>query len=185
KTFATDYLKQKNIDIIDADKIARNILSSGTEGLLQVTQAFGPAILDSRGQLNRQKLRRLAFANEQALERLNTITHPLIRQTLLSDLKRANQYPYVVLSAPLLFENHLQEYCEAVVVIDIPETLQLIRGMNRDNQARADIANIIAKQLSRQQRLRLANYVIDNSGEVKSTQAQLDKLHRHLVMLNR
>lgn len=185
KTFATNYLKQKNIHIIDADEIARNILAPGSKGLSQVIRFFGTTVLDSNGQLNRKKLRHLVFADKRALERLNTITHPLIRQTLLSDLKKANQYPYAVLSAPLLFENHLQEYCDAVVVIDIPEILQLTRGADRDDQSQADIADIIAKQLPRQERLRQAHYVIDNGGAIEATQAQLDTLHRHLVMIHR
>lgn len=186
KSAASSIFKSLGIHVVDADVVAREVVQpeSATGALTQITAQFGREILLSSGQLDRAALRQRIFANPIDKEWLNQLLHPLIRQTILDQLN-ASSGPYAVLEAPLLIENNLMPYIDKLAVVDVPEALQLTRAMQRDNNSAEQIKAIMAAQVSRQQRLKQADFVLDNSATPLALQKQVNQLHQQLLNASR
>lgn len=182
KTAATDMFQQFGIQVVDADVIARAIVAIGSPVLKRITQHFGEHLLTPEGELNRSALRQLIFSDDAAKAQLNAITHPAIRQQLLSELHQASS-PYVILSAPLLFENGLDALCQRVLLIDVPEAIQYQRTQARDQVSQQQVAAIINAQMPRQQKIQLATDMIDNSGTLAELQQQVAAHHQRYLQL--
>ena len=153
--------------VLDGDKAARAIVEPGTPGLARITATFGPDVLRADGSLDRAKLAGIVFSDETARQQLNEITHPLIHQHILAAERAAldarGPETIVVHDIPLLAEGQRAADFDAVIVVDVPADLQVSRLAGRglpEDQARARMA----AQATREQRLALANIVIDNSG---------------------
>ena len=164
--------------IIDADVAAREVVAPGTPGLAQIAEAFGPGVLGPDGALDRERLGAIVFRDPALRAKLNAIVHPLIGQWMRAAERMAADPArddlIVVHDVPLLAENRRAGDFDLVIVVDVPADLQVERlvsqrGMTPD-QARARMA----AQASRQQRLAVADLVIDNSGS-------LDDLDRRVV----
>lgn len=184
KSTVSGQLASYGIEIIDADVIARQLVEPNNPALREIVEAFGEALLNNDGTLNRPALRAIIFQNDEARQRLNQIMHPRIRQALVLALNAPNNQPYRVLSAPLLIENKLLEYVDAVAVVDLPEALQIQRVIGRDGGTIETVQKIMMAQCSRSQRLQIANYIIDNSKDFQDTKIQTEALHRHLLEIN-
>lgn len=182
KTTVTNLFSARGIAVVDADVIARAVVEPGSPLLAKIAAHFGADILDASGQLIRSRLRSIIFADSAAKEWLNRHMHPAIREELLSQLKAAKS-PYVILSAPLLLENGLDKLCQRVLVVDIPEQLQLERAQQRDGVDKSQVEAILAAQISRAERLQKANDVIDNSKEIDALEAQVEALHQQYLTL--
>ena len=183
KTAASNFLASLDIDIVDADVVAREVVKPGSPCLTAIAEHFGERVIDTQGQLNRRALRDIVFNDDPAKEWLNQLLHPAIRTRLLAQLQQADS-PYVVLVAPLLLENQLQRYCDRVLVIDVPEALQLERTMQRDNSEQQQVEAIMASQLTREQRLQCADDIVHNDADLTHLQQQLtalDKRYRQLA----
>ncbi|WP_448565681.1 dephospho-CoA kinase [Thalassotalea ganghwensis] len=161
KTAVSDRFKSLGIDIIDADIVAREVVCIGSDALHQIETKFGQTILLDNGELNRAKLRAIVFNDSADKEWLNNLLHPLIRQNILKALKEAKS-DYCILVAPLLLENGLQHLVNRVLVIDVSRQCQIARTITRDSSDKAQVEAIINSQISRQDRLSLADDVIDN-----------------------
>jgi dephospho-CoA kinase len=166
--------------LIDADLIARDVVAPGTDGLAEVVAAFGPAILAADGSLDRVKLGDLVFADPEQLARLNAIVHPRVGARMRELEDGAGPAAIVVHDVPLIAENNLADGYDLVVVVDVPPRIQLdrlvrLRGMSRD-QARARMA----AQASREQRLAIADMVVDNSGSLAELDRQVGDLWAEL-----
>ena len=179
KTAATEHFEQLGIVVVDADVVAREVVEPGKSALKAIVDEFGKEILLPSGDLNRSALRQLIFSDESAKTKLNNIMHPAIREALLSQLANAKS-AYVILSAPLLFENNLQQYVDKVLVVDVPESVQLQRAAMRDNVTESQIQAIINSQISRQQRLAQADFVIENTSTLSKLHEQVEQLHEQL-----
>lgn len=180
KTAATDLFKQRGIDIVDADEVARDVVALGSEGLSKITERFGPTTLLEDGSLNRAALREKVFAHSEEKNWLNGLLHPLIR-TRMQQLISESSSPYCILSVPLLVENKLTEMCNYVVVVDCPETMQLERALKRDGSSAETIKSIMASQASREERIKAADKVLDNSTTLSALEDQVSKLHEMLL----
>lgn len=162
--------------VIDADKGAREVVEPGTPGLAMIAGAFGPGVLRDDGALDRAALAAIVFADPEALARLNSITHPLIRDWV-SDreadaLRAAGPGAVVVHDVPLLAEGlRTSSDFDVVVVVDVPPELQLERLIGQRGMTTEQATARMAAQATREQRLAIADVVIDNSG----TLADLDK----------
>lgn len=182
KSTVSKLFEKLNVSIVDADIVARQVVNKGQPALTQISQYFGADVL-SDGQLNRAKLREIIFADDQKKSWLNNLLHPIIRQQMLAQLADAKG-DYVILEAPLLFENKLESYCDYIVVVDVDERVQVKRASLRDNNSAAQIQAIIDSQIDRQQRLQKANFVIENSTislqELEISVIALDKQLRAL-----
>lgn len=183
KTATSDLFEDKGIKVVDADVIAREIVQFGSPVLHQIKSAFGSDILLPSGELNRSLLRELIFSNESHKQALNNIMQPAIRTSLLNQLSQVTTQ-FVILSAPLLFENNLDQYCNRVLVVDVPVSLQIERASQRDGVSVEQIQSIISSQISREQRLAKADDVIDNSGDLNNLQTQVNKIHKKYLTLS-
>lgn len=180
KSAVTALFEKHDIDIIDADDVARDVVAIGSEGLAQISAYFGTDILLENGALDRAALRERVFNNENEKNWLNGLLHPLIR-TRMFDLINESLSPYCILSVPLLVENKLTSMCQAVVVVDCPEQMQLQRATQRDGNSEKTIKNIMASQASREERLAAADYVLDNSTTIGNLASQVNTLHEKLL----
>lgn len=176
KTTVTNLFQQHGIVIVDADVIARHIMDKGGDALKAVEARYGQDALLRDGNLNRAWLRERIFKYPEDKEWLNDLTHPLIREQILSQLQQA-QSPYVILSAPLLVENRLTKLCDRILVVDVTESTQLERTQQRDAVSEDHVQAIINAQASREQRLQAADNVINNDGNESELAAQVEKLH--------
>lgn len=183
KTTVSNQLADYGITIVDADVVAREVVAEGSLGLKEIVAKFGATILQEDGQLNRAKLRELIFSDEQLKQWLNALLHPLIRESILNQLKSATS-PYCILSAPLLFENNLHQYTNRTLLIDVEKEIQITRTSKRDNVEKKQVEAIIASQMPREDKLALADDVLNNS---KLTHLELEnaveKLHLNYLDL--
>jgi len=166
--------------LIDADRIAREVVEPGTDGLAAVVAEFGEGILAADGTLDRPGLGRIVFADESRRKALNAIVHPLVRDRSTELEAAAGPESVVVQDVPLLAENGLAPLYDLVVVVDAaPETqldrLVRLRGMSAD-EARARMAS----QATREQRLAVADLVIDNDGPLEALEPQVKKVWAEL-----
>ncbi|APS41849.1 Dephospho-CoA kinase [Weissella jogaejeotgali] len=178
KTTISNYLKSINIPVLDADEYARKVVEPGTPGLAEITNTFGEQILQPDGSLNRKLLGQIVFNDSSARQTLNDITHPRIQQMMADELHRLaeQQTPLVILDIPLLLENNNVAGADAVMVVSIPESLQLTRLMQRNNLTEKEAHARISAQMPLVEKEKLADFVIDNSGTISNTQKQVEKV---------
>jgi dephospho-CoA kinase len=177
KTTVTRLFEQRGVVVVDADVIARHTLERGSQALQAVRERYGEVALQADGSLNRAWLRAHIFANPTEKQWLNQLTHPLIRAEIIKQLHAATS-AYVMLSAPLLIENGLQQLCQRVLVVDVDEATQLQRTAERDQVNPQQVQAIMQAQASRQQRLAHATEVLDNSRSSADLPPQVEKLHQ-------
>jgi dephospho-CoA kinase len=170
------------IKVVDADQAARAVVEPGTDALKQIAAHFGDDILNQDNQLNRATLRQRIFSDNNAKAWLEELLHPLINQWIEAQLAIANS-PYAILESPLLLEIGQSGRVDRVLVVDVPEAVQLERAMARDNNDESQIKAIIASQLPRQARLDKGDDVIDNSGTPDALKAQVIQLHEQYLNL--
>ena len=182
KTALTDALQDMGVVIVDADAIARIIVEPGRPALAQIADHFGPQCLSPDGTLDRAALRQIVFSDPDARTWLEALTHPLIGAELKAQLDAADG-PYRVLSSPLLLEGQQASMTDYVVVVDVPEAVQIKRASGRDQNSPEQIQRIMNAQLPRQERLARADYIVDNSGTMEQLREQVQVLHRHLLGL--
>lgn len=185
KTSVSDRLAESGVPVVDTDRIARQVVAPGSPGLEEVVKAFGTEILDSTGGLDRRALREMIFAHPQQRTRLERILHPLIEKEARQQIARLDDTPYVVLVVPLLVESGLFGDAERVVVVDLPEALQIERLLERDGVDRQQAESMLSAQARRSQRLAVATDVIDNSGSLDDLMQATDELHRRLTAISR
>lgn len=185
KSTAAAWFRAHGVPVVDADQAARDVLAPGSPGLAEVVAAFGPRVLDAHGQLDRPAMRARIFSDPAARRTLEAITHPRIRALLAERLANATG-PYVVLDVPLLIESPpLRALVDRVLVIDVPEAVQLARLMVRDGMDRASAQAMIDAQARREDRLAGADDVADNSGPPAALAQALEILHARYSRLAR
>jgi len=182
KTAVSNMLEALDICVVDADIIARQVVEPGSEGLKAIATHFGAEILLADGNLNRSALRELVFSNNEHKNWLNALLHPLIRQQIIADLNNATS-PYVVLVAPLLFENGLDKYCNHTLLIDVPKNVQIKRTVKRDDISLEQVNSIIAAQMSREQKQQQADDILNNDRSLTLVKHDLIALHKDYLKL--
>jgi len=182
KTAATDCFKTLGIAIVDADIASRVVVEPGREALLRIAEHFGSNFLQADGGLDRAQLRGKIFSDPEAKAWLEALLHPLIAQEIKEGLARADS-PYAIFVSPLLVESKQRDLCDRLLVIDVPEQLQIQRTTQRDNNDAEQVQRIIASQASRQQRLQEATEVIENTGALADLQQQVKILHQQYIGL--
>ncbi|MFE9727220.1 dephospho-CoA kinase [Streptomyces sp. NPDC005794] len=167
--------------LIDADRIAREVVEPGTPGLTAVVEAFGPGILTSDGSLDRPALGSIVFADPERLATLNAIVHPLVR-TRSAELERAaGPGAVVVHDVPLLTENGLAPLYDLVVVVDAKPGTQLDRLVRLRGMTEPDARARMAAQATREERLAVADLVVDNDGPLEDLEPQVRTLWSDLT----
>lgn len=183
KSTATAFFQERGVPVIDADEVARDVVAAGTPGLAAVATAFGAQILQANGTLDRRRLREVVFADPAERRRLEAILHPLIQTEIRARLQQVRG-PYCILAVPLLIESAaLRALVHRVLVIDVPEEVQLARLMQRDGMSAEQCHAMLAAQASRAHRLEAADDVVDNATDVTALQRQLDSVHARYLEL--
>jgi len=167
--------------LIDADRIAREVVEPGTPGLTAVVEAFGPGILSPDGSLDRPALGSIVFADPERLATLNAIVHPLVR-TRSAELERAaGPGAVVVHDVPLLTENGLGPLYDLVVVVDAQPGTQLDRLLRLRGMTESDARARMAAQATREERLAVADIVVDNDGPLEDLEPQVRRVWSELT----
>jgi dephospho-CoA kinase len=168
--------------VIDTDQVARAVVAPGTPGLAAVVAAFGQDILNDQGELDRRRMRQQVFANPALRQQLEAILHPLIRAGTQEKIDAAG-YPYCLVCIPLLVERGGVNRVDRVLVIDVPEAVQIARVIARDELTVSEAAAIMQSQASREQRAAVANDVLENSGPLSALRPQIAALHARYLQL--
>jgi dephospho-CoA kinase len=182
KTTVSNMFAKLGVQIIDADVIARQVVEPDSLALGAITDKFGSQLLDQDGNLDRRKLRDIVFSQPEAKNWLNALLHPLIQQQMQQQTRQAKSI-YCILSVPLLVENQSYKNVDTVLIVDVPENLQRSRSISRDAASETQINAIMASQATRQQRLEVADDVIDNSGDEEALLAQVYQLHQRYMRM--
>ncbi|MBT2366667.1 dephospho-CoA kinase [Streptomyces sp. ISL-10] len=167
--------------LIDADRIAREVVEPGTEGLAAVVDAFGPDILTPEGTLDRPRLGAIVFNAPDRLATLNAIVHPLVGARSRELEAAAGPDAVVIHDVPLLTENGLASLYDLVVVVDATPETQLDRLVRLRGMSEADARARMAAQATREQRLEIADLVIDNDGPLAELEPQVRKVWDELT----
>jgi len=182
KTAVSDRFAALGIDVVDADLVSRQVVEPGTQALQQIQRHFGDDILQANGELDRARLRQRVFSNSEEKTWLEKLLHPLMGVRIFQQLESAAS-AYALFVSPLLVEAGQIALCDRVIVVDAPESAQLDRTTQRDNNTAEQIKNIMTAQLSRQQRLKSATDVIDNSGSLEQLDIRVAELHQCFLQL--
>ncbi|RYY80386.1 MAG: dephospho-CoA kinase [Moraxellaceae bacterium] len=182
KTAASDWFAQQDITVVDADVVAREIVEPGQPALLDIQKTFGDWVIQPDGALDRAALRQHIFNDPDARTKLESITHPCIRQQIIEQLNKATS-PYRMLVSPLLIESRQHELVDRVLLVDVPEHLQLSRASMRDSQTSDAIAKIMQVQMRRLQRQTHADDIVVNDGDLEHLYKQLMPLHQKYLAL--
>jgi len=182
KTTVAERLADLGAGVIDTDEIAHALTGRDGAALDPIVAAFGPQILRPDGTLDRARLRGIVFTDPSARARLEAILHPRIEAVMLERLA-ALQTDYAVLVIPLLFETSQERHADRVLVVDVPEPLQIARVRQRSGLSETEVRRIIASQIPRHERNARADDLIDNSGTLTDLDAQLQTLHLNYIRL--
>lgn len=183
KTLVTRILRQLGATVVSADELAREVVAPGSATLARLSAEFGPEILLPSGELDRAALAARVFADPQARARLNAITHPAIGALAVARLAElaTTGGPLVVYEAPLLYEAGAEGRVDAVLVVTVPESLQLQRLMARDQLSEAAARERIAAQWSQEEKAARADFVIVNDDTPATLEARVKALFARLL----
>jgi dephospho-CoA kinase len=184
KTVVSKAFARLGVPVIDTDVLAREAVKPGQPALEDIVAQFGPDCLDADSTLDRGYLRRVVFADPLLRKRLEAILHPRILQ-LLSERLATLDAPYCLVVIPLLVETRLTGLVQRILVVDVPEEIQLSRVMARDGVNEEQARRVLAAQANRSQRLAWADDVIDNSGDLAVLQRKVAALHRLYLSLDK
>jgi dephospho-CoA kinase len=182
KTAVSDRFEALGIRVVDADQASRWVVEPGRPALASIAEHFGDAVLAADGTLDRAALRKRVFADPEERRWLEALLHPLIAEEIRTALANAES-PYAILVSPLLIESGQTEFVDRVLVVDVPETVQIERTMARDDNDEAQVRSIIAVQIERPARLAHADDVIENDGGLDALDARVAELHRRYLEL--
>ncbi len=181
KSRAAAMFAELGADIIDTDEISHEITAGGGSAMPAITAVFGTAVTRADGSLDRTAMRDLVFKNPDRRKALEGILHPLIRAEARRRVAQSTA-PYVLLVVPLLLESGgYKDLVQRVMVVDCDEALQISRTMQRSQLTADAVRAIMAAQMPREQRLGLADDVINNGGDMASLRAQVAGLHRQYL----
>lgn len=169
--------------LIDLDRIAREVVEPGQPALARIAARFGQAVLQADGTLDRKRLGGIVFADPAERKALEAILHPEIRAVMrsrMTDNERAHPDRLTVVDVPLLYESGLESHFEQVMVVYVPRREQLWRLMERDKLSREEAERRLAAQMDIEEKKKLADIVVDNSGSLAETERQLERIWREM-----
>jgi dephospho-CoA kinase len=182
KSTAAKFFGALGVPIIDTDQLARDVVEPGQPPLERLVERFGPSILTEDGRLDRPALRNIVFSDPKARADLEALTHPAIGAAVEARSAEAGGI-YQILVIPLLVEKSLGSQLDRVLVVDCDEELQIRRVQARDGSTVEQARAILNAQVSRAARLKAAQDVIKNDGDMSAVRDQVEKLHAHYLEL--
>jgi len=182
KSTVAERFARLGVPILDADVLARELTALGEPALDEIRATFGSGVIRPDGTLDRAALRGVVFADAAARRRLERILHPPIRARMRDWLGQVRA-PYAILVIPLLFETGQTDLADRILVVDLPESEQIRRVQARSGLDEAEIRRILATQVPAGVRLAGADDRIDNGGDLRALEAQVERLHRRYLEL--
>lgn len=184
KSTVSEMIKEKNIPVIDADKISREVLKLYPEILIKVEEVFGKGFLDNNGELKRKEFGRYIFKNKNRRIEYENIIMPYIIKEIFQRIKQLeqSQESICVLDAPTLIEQGLYKYMDINILVWIDKDTQINRVIKRDGLSRQDVINRINSQMSMEEKKKFVNYVIDNSKNLEDTKQELDEIFMEVMI---
>lgn len=171
------------VDVVDADQAARWVVEPGRPALAAIAEHFGEQVLQADGQLNRSALRELIFQAPAERGWLERLLHPLIAAETAQFLANAKS-PYAIMVSPLLIESGQYKLTQRILVVDVPEKLQIERTMQRDRLSAEQVRAIMAAQASRETRLSHADDILVNDHDLAWVEREVERLHTFYLTLN-
>jgi dephospho-CoA kinase len=182
KTLVSDEFARLGVPIIDTDVIAHQIVEPDQPALNAIVEEFGPDIIDASGELKRAALRKIIFSQPDARKKLESILHPRIRQEADKEIAEV-EAKYCVLVIPLLVEHAAYPNINRILVVDVDSETQIHRLMARDGSSRVQAEQALASQAKREQRLKIADDVLDNSGTLELVRLEVARLNQKYIQL--
>ena len=183
KSAAASHFGSLGVHLVDADQAARWVVEPGRPALTHIVDRFGEQILQDDGALDRAALRARIFQAPEERQWLEQLLHPLIREEIRNVLDEARS-PYAILVSPLLVESAAQrQMARRVLVVDVPEQVQIERTVQRDSVAEEQVRAILQAQASREERLRHAHDVLVNDRDLAWLQREVERLHEFYLTL--
>ncbi len=190
KSVVSEHFAHLGVPVIDTDIIARQLVTPGSDSLQAIIDIFGNHFLNTDGSLNRQQLAQNIFNNPTHKQKLEAILHPRINNEIKHQLDKiekiagkTRQAAYVIIVIPLLFENHLEDMVDRILVVDADEDQRIQRIMLRDNRDIKEISLIIQNQINDQERLLNADDVVINNNDLAQLGRLVDALHRKYLQM--
>jgi dephospho-CoA kinase len=184
KSTVSSIFDQLGASVIDADKISHQALARDGAAFAAVIEVFGEGILDANGGIDRKALGAVVFKDPLAKKRLNQIVHPIVFAVIehrIHQLRKQSSKRVIILDIPLLIETGRHTSCEEVIVVYVPEALQLQRLMQRDGIEEAQAWQRIRSQMPIDEKRRHATLIIDNSGPMSDTTRQVKQAFEYLL----
>ena len=187
KTTAADAFRALGVPVVDADSISRSLTAAGGAALPEIVRVFGRAMITPEGALDRARMREAVFRDPDARARLEAILHPLIARMSEEEIRRAAaEHDLVVYDCPLLLEvPGLRERVDAVLSIDVAESLQVARVMARSGLTAEAVSRIAAAQIPRAERIARSDWVIFNGGTLEDLREAVADIFRRLANARR
>ena len=188
KSFVLGVLRELGCWVLDADRVAREVVAPGTAGLERIVEEFGGDILQSDGSLDRARLGSIVFADEQKRLLLNSIVHPLVfdsQDRWLKEKEAEDPCGIAVVDAALMIESGGYKRFDKLIVVWCEAELQLQRLMSREGMTKEDAERRIASQMPQAEKKKYADFLIDTSGDYDSTREQCRQVHSKLLEFNR
>ena len=182
KSTVADLFADLGVPVIDTDVIAREVVAAGEPALEDIRHEFGDDVFDKNGELDRAAMRQIVFSDDDARRRLEAILHPRIQAAAVEQAGRVGgRYQLVVV--PLLTESPIREFVDRILVVDCEESTQIRRLMARDAESEGQARRILVAQASRDERLKVADDVVHNDGDLAATLEQVKTLHHQYLAL--
>ena len=177
KSTVSNYLISKGYSVVDADKISKGAYNIGSNGYKAILEVFGVEILNSNGEVDRKKIKKIVFDNSNMLQRLNMAIHPIIINEIEKEIEILLESQNVVfLDAPLLIETELYKNVDKIIVVACDKNEQINRIIKRD-KITADMAiSIINSQMSIDEKLKFADYIVYNNSTIENLYSQVDEI---------
>ncbi|NFI08012.1 dephospho-CoA kinase [Clostridium botulinum] len=184
KSTISEMIKEKNIPVIDADKISREVLKLYPEILIRVKEVFGKEFLDDNGDLKRREFGSYIFKNKNKRIEYENIIMPYITKETFKRIKllEENKESICVLDAPTLIEQGLYKYMDINILVWVDKDTQINRVVKRDGLNRSEVMNRINSQMSMEEKKKFVEYIIDNSKDIENTKNELDKIFMEVMI---
>lgn len=180
KSVACSVFQHLGIPVYDADSAVHHLYENSPELIEKIKKEISEDVIDKNGKLIRKKLGEIVFNDESKLKKLNAIVHPLVKTDFEKWVSKNKGYPYLIKEAAILFESGANEGCDKVIVVYSPVELRITRIRERDHKSRADVEQIISKQIDEDELIKKSDFVIVND-EKKMMIPQILKIHATLL----
>ena len=182
KSVASDKFASLGITVVDADVASRTVVEPGKPALQEIESHFGSEIITEDGQLDRAKLREIIASDAEERKWLESVLHPRIGEQIAKEISESTS-PYTLFVAPLLLETNSQEMCARVVVVDVPNDVQVERTAKRDKVPTDQVEQMVSAQMEREKRLEKADDVLLNTGTIEELEKKVEQLHEKYLQM--